>query len=127
MDYSLNVKRQRMQAVLNAIDGGNGPGIIELRDSERVILCTLLLQRPSFYLVGENLQLSAPTTGFVSIAGVAVIGTISDGSGIIVVDEMTVGVDTTPDQIHDYEIVLDDNVLDVGKQVTITNATLEHG
>jgi hypothetical protein len=127
MDYSLNVKRQRMQAVLNAIDGGNGPGIIELRDSERVILCTLLLQRPSFYLVGENLQLCAPTTGFVSIAGVASIGTISDGSGIIVVDEMTVGIDTTPDQIHDYEIVLDDNVLDVGKQVTITNATLEHG
>lgn len=127
MDYSLNVKRMRMKAVLDSIDGGNGPGIIELRDSARVILCTLLLQRPSFYLVGEDLQLAAPTTGYVAIAGVATIGTISDGSGTLVVDEMTVGVDQTPDQIHDYEIVLDNTTLEVGKQVTITSATIEHG
>jgi hypothetical protein len=116
-----------VKAVLDSIDGGNGPGIIELRDSARVILCTLLLQRPSFYLVGEDLQLAAPTTGYVSIAGRAEIGTISDGSGTLVVDDMSVGVDLTPDQIHDYEIILDDNVLEVGKQVTITSATIEHG
>jgi hypothetical protein len=127
MDYSLNVKRLRMQAVLNSIDGGNGPGIIELRSDDRTILCTLLLPRPSFYLVGPDLQLCTPVTGFVSIAGVASLGTISDGSGILVVDLMTVGVDTTDDSVHDYEIVLDDTTLEVGKQVTITSATIEHG
>jgi len=127
MDYSLNVKRLRMKAVLDSIDGGNGPGQIELRSDDRVILCTLLLQRPSFYLVGEDLQLCAPTTGFVAIAGVATIGTISDGTGTLVCDEMTVGIDTTPDAVHDYEIVLDNNVLEVGKQVTIVTATIEHG
>ena len=127
MDYSLNVKRLRMQAVLNSIDGGNGPGFIELRSADRTILCTLVLQRPSFYLVGPDLQLCAPTSGFVAIAGQASIGTIEDGSGIIVCDNMTVGVDETEDGVHDFEIVLDDINLEVGKQVTIVSATIEHG
>ena len=40
---------------------------------------------------------------------------------------MTVGIDVTADQIHDFEIVLDDTALEVGKQVTIVTATLSHG
>jgi len=116
-----------MTVVQQAIDGGNGPGRIELRDSNRVILTTLLLTRPSFYLVGADLQLAAPTTSFVVIEGLATIGTITDGTGNIVIDEMSVGVDNTDDGIHDFEIVLDTNVLELGKQVTIVNATIEHG
>ena len=116
-----------MTVTLQSIDGGGSPGVIELRNAERVILCTLLLTTPSFYLVGDNLVLTAPTTGFIAIEGMATIGTISDGAGNIIIDNMTVGVDTTPDQIHDYEIVLDDNMLLVGKQVTIVTATIEHG
>jgi len=127
MDYSQPVKRARMTVVQQAIDGGNGPGRIELRDSNRVILTTLLLTRPSFYLVGADLQLAAPTTSFVVIEGLATIGTITDGTGNIVIDEMSVGVDNTDDGIHDFEIVLDTNVLELGKQVTIVNATIEHG
>jgi hypothetical protein len=127
MEYTLNVKRLRMKAVVDSIDGGNGPGRIELRDEERNILATLLLQRPSFYLVGDALQLAAPTTGFVDIAGFAVIGTISDGTGTLVVDAMTVGTDRTDDNIHDYEINLDNAMLEVGHQVTIVSATIEHG
>lgn len=127
MDYSLNVKRLRMKAVVDSIDGGGGPGTIELRDTNRVILATLVLTRPSFYLVGDDLQLVAPTSAFVAIAGVADVGTISDGSGTLVIDEMTVGVDTTEDEVHDFEIVLDDVNLEVGKQVTIVSATIEHG
>jgi hypothetical protein len=127
MDYSLNVKRLRMKAVVDSIDGGNGPGSIELRDVNRVVLATLILTRPSFYLVGDDLQLCAPTTAFVAIAGQAVLGTISDGSGTLVIDEMTVGVDPVDEDGHDFEIVLDDNNLEVGKQVTIVSATIEHG
>jgi hypothetical protein len=127
MEYSFPVKRLRMTAVLNSIDGGNGPGVIELRNAENVVLATLLLTKPSFYLVGDDLQLCAPTTAFVAIAGRATIGTISDGSGNIVIDEMSVGVDETEDGVHDFEIVLDNVDLDVGKQVTIVYATIEHG
>jgi hypothetical protein len=127
MDYSQPVKRARMTQVLQAIDGGNGPGRIELRDTNRAILTTLLLTRPSFYLVGADLQLAAPTTSFVVIAGQATIGTITDGTGNIVIDDLSVGVDMTEDGVHDYEIVLDTTILDVGKQVTIVNATIEHG
>ncbi len=127
MDYSLTVKRLRMMAVLNSIDGGNAPGSILLRDGNRVVLCSLLMQRPSFYLVGPDLVLTAPTTGYVTVAGTATIGSIQDGSGNIVIDSLTVGVDRTEDQIHDFEIVLDDVLLDVGKQVTIVTATIEHG
>jgi hypothetical protein len=127
MDYSLTVKRLRMKAVLDSIDGGNAPGSIQLRDGNRVVLCTLIMQRPSFYLTGPDLVLAAPCTSWVTVAGVATIGSIIDGSGNIVIDAMTVGVDTTDDQINDYEIVLDDTVLTVGKQVTIVTATIEHG
>jgi hypothetical protein len=127
MEYTLPVRRLRMTAVLQSIDGGGSPGKIELRNAERVILATLLLTMPSFYLVGDDLVLTAPTSGFVAIEGQATIGTISDGAGNIVIDEMTVGVDTTEDEVHDYEIVLDDTSLLIGKQVTIVHATLEHG
>jgi hypothetical protein len=127
MEYTLPVKRARMMQVLQAIDGGNGPGVIELRNEERVILATLLLTKPSFYLVGDDLVLCAPTTTFVAIQGRATIGTISDGSGNMVIDEMSVGVDETDDGVHDFEIVLDNVDLEIGKQVTIVHAVLEHG
>jgi len=127
MEYALVVKRLRMMQVQYAIDGGNGPGRIELRNAERVILATLLLTRPSFYLVGADLHLQSPTTSFVTIAGTASVGTISDGSGNIVIDELTVGVDPTLDEENDYEICLDSVALEEGKQVTITNAVIEHG
>jgi hypothetical protein len=127
MDYSQNVKRLRMKAVLDSIDGGNAPGTIELRDADRVVLATLLLSRPSFYLVGADLQMVAPTTTIIQITGRAAIGSITDGSGTIVIDNMTVGVDPTLDETHDFEIVLDTVDLEQGKQVTIATATIEHG
>ena len=43
MDYSLNVKRLRMKAVVDSIDGGGSPGTIELRSADRTVLCTLIL------------------------------------------------------------------------------------
>jgi hypothetical protein len=116
-----------MTSVLQSIDGGGSPGVIELRNAERVVLATLLMVIPSFYLVGDDLVLTAPTSGFVAIEGMATIGTISDGAGNIVIDNMSIGVDVTPDEVHDYEIVLDDAMLRIGKQVTIVTATLEHG
>jgi len=117
----------RMKAVLDSIDGGNGNGKIELRNSDNLILATLVLQKPSFYLVGDDLHLTAPTTGYVTVAGEASVGTISDGTGTLVIDAMTVGTDQTEDAIHDYEINLDTTLLEIGKQVTIVNATIEHG
>jgi len=127
MEYSLNVKRLRMKAVLDSIDGGNGNGAIELRNADGLILASLLLQKPSFYLVGDDLHLCAPTTGYVTVAGIASVGTISDGTGTLVIDAMTVGTDNTEDNIHDFEINLDTTLLEIGKQVTIVNATIEHG
>lgn len=127
MEYSLPVKRLRMTMVLHSIDGGGSPGKIEIRNVERVILATLPLLIPSFYLVGDDLVLSAPTSGYVAIAGTAAIATISDGSGNIVIDNMSVGVDETEDEVHDFEIVLDTVMLEIGKQVTIVAATIEHG
>ena len=127
MEYSLTVKRLRMQAVLDSIDGGNSPATIELRDAERVVLASLILQRPSFYLMGESPILKGPATAFVAVQGEAAIGSITDGSGNIIIDAMTVGVDPTLDETHDYEICLDDTFLQLGKQVTIISATIEHG
>jgi hypothetical protein len=127
MEYSLPVRRLRMTAVLNSIDGGGSPGSIQLRNADRVILATLLLTVPSFYLVGDDLVMTAPCTAFVAIQGQATIGTISDGSGNVIIDNMTVGEDVTEDEVHDYEIVLDDTSLQLGKQVTIVAATIEHG
>ena len=127
MEYSLNVKRSRMTVVVNAIDGGNSPGLIQLRDVDRLVLASFILQRPSFFLMGEKLVLTAPTTTFVIVQGEAVTGSICDGSGTIVIDQMTVGVDPTMNGEHDYEICLDQTLLELGKQVTIVTATIDHG
>jgi len=116
-----------MKAVLDSIDGGNGPGTIELRDVDRNVLATFLLTKPSFYLVGDDLQLCAPTSTFVAIAGTSTVGTITDGSGNLVIDNLSVGIDLTIDDGNDYEICLDDNMLEVGKQVTLITAVIEHG
>jgi len=123
----MTVRRLRMKAVLDSIDGGNGPGTIELRDVERNILATLIMTKPSFHLVGDDLHLAAPASAFVAIAGTSTLGTITDGSGNLIIDDMSVGVDPTIDEEYDYEICLDNNVLEVGKQVTIVTATIEHG
>jgi hypothetical protein len=127
MEYSLPLQRLRMTQVVNSIDGGNGPGRIELRAADRTILASLLLTRPSFYLVGSDLQLAAPTTAFVTITGTATIGTITDGAGNLVIDDLSVGVDVTQDNIHDFEIVLDTTYLEEGNQVSIVSALIEHG
>ena len=111
MEYTLPVRRLRMTVVLQSIDGGGSRGTIELRNAERVILSTLVMTNPSFYLVGDDLVLCAPTTAFVAIEGMATIGTISDGAGNIIIDNLSVGVDVTEDETHDFEIVLDDNML----------------
>ena len=116
-----------MTAVLNAIDGGNSPGLIQLRDVDRLVLATFILQRPSFFLVGSKLELTAPTTTFVIEQGEAITGSICDGNGVIHIDQMTVGVDPTLDGVHDYEICLDQTLLELGKQVTIVTATIDHG
>ena len=101
-----------MTAVLNSIDGGGSPGIHRTSQRRARHPGDAVADRcRSFYLVGDDLVLTAPTTGFVAIEGMATIGTISDGAGNIIIDEMTVGVDTTEDEIHDYEIVLDDTAL----------------
>lgn len=113
--------------MVDSIDGGNAPGTIELRNADNVILARLVLTRPSFYLVGSDLQLAAPTIGYVEVEGTAALGTITDGSGNLVVDELSVGVDITEDETHDFEIVLDTVTFELGKQITIVNAVIEHG
>ena len=127
MDYALPVKRLRMKMVVDSIDGGNAVGSIQLMNVDRVVLATLLLTRPSFYMVSDDLHLASPATAFVTITGEARIGAIYDGSGNIVIDDLSVGVDTTPDQTHDFEIVLDSIYLEEGHQITINSAVIEHG
>lgn len=127
MDYSMVVKRLRMQMVLDSIDGGNGPGNIKLLDGNNVTMVEFQLTKPSFYMVGDVLELAAPTQAFVAVAGDAKTGTVSDGSGNVVITQLSVGVDTTDDSVPDYEIVLDKTLLAQGEQVTIIKATIEHG
>ena len=127
MEYAPNIERLRMKVVIDGTDGGGGPGYIELRDGNRTVLATLVLTKPSFYLVGSSIHLVAPTSGFVTVAGQAVVGTISDAVGNLVIDELSVGKDITDDEVHDFEIVLDNVNLEVGKQVTIVSASIDHG
>ena len=78
-------------------------------------------------MVGDDLILQAPTSAFVAIQGQAAIGTITDGAGNLVIDMMTVGIENEATPEHDFEIVLDSINLEVGKQVTIVSATIQHG
>jgi hypothetical protein len=120
--YSLGVRNNRLQQVINAIDGGAGNGTIKLGTSGMaVILSSIVLAKPSAtilssaaILVFSGLPLVDPSA---AANGTAANGEITDSVGNIVVSGLTVGTAGT-------DIIINNTAVVLGEIVAFTSGTI---
>lgn len=123
VNYSAAVKTNRMNQVLNAIDGGAGPGTIEIGTSGMaVVLAVLTLSDPSGSVSGSVLTFSAITPDASADAtGTAAEARIKDSAGTVVVSGLTV---TATGGGGDVQ--LDSVSISAGQQVSMSSGSLTH-
>lgn len=121
VDYNLTVRTNRLQQVVNAIDGGATNGWMRLLSAGGVTLSSLQLSRPMGTISGgilffNGLSLIDPAA---SASGGAAFARIEDGGGTIVISGLTVGTGSS------FEVVMSPtNVIVAGQTIAITQATI---
>ena len=112
--YSTAVKTARMTAVRDQLDGGAGPGIIEIGSSAMAtVLVTIPLNDPSGTISGNVLTLSGfPKTIAASVAGVAASARLRDSNNVDIITGLTVGTSGT-------DIIVDNTNIAVGQNVIV--------
>lgn len=122
--YSTTLKTARMQAVIDAIDGGAGAGTLEIGTTGMAsVLAVLTLADPcgtaaagvlTFDFDPDISDTSADNTG------VAAAAQIKDSNGSVIISGLTVGTSGT-------DIVLDSTSITGGQTVTLTSGSITHG
>lgn len=122
--YNSTVKDNRMTQVLNAIDGGAGPGTLEIGTAGfGSVLAILTLADPCGTVSGGVLTFDttpAIEDAAANAAGTAAEARIKDSTGTIVVSGLTVGTSGANINLNKTNIAVDD-------VVQITSATITHG
>lgn len=93
-NYSTAVKNNRLQQVVNAIDGGAGNGKIQIgTTSMALVLSTVTLLKPCGTISGGILTFSGTpiTDPFATASGTAVAARVTDSTGTVVASGLTVG------------------------------------
>lgn len=122
VSYNTTVKGTRMQAVLDAVDAGAGPGTMEIASAAfAAILATITLADPSFTRAADVLTLAGTPRSDTSAdaTGTAAVARIKDSNGTIVITGLTVGTSGA-------DINLNSVSLTAGQAVTITSGTITH-
>jgi hypothetical protein len=122
VNYATPLKTDRMQAVIARIDGGAGPGVLEICSAAfAAILATIPLAKPSFTEANGVLTMASPPRSDVAAdnTGAAAVARIKDSDGTVWVNNLTVGVGTG-------DIQLNSTSLSQGQTVTITSGTITH-
>jgi hypothetical protein len=121
--YGASLRTQRMQDVLDAIDAGSGPGIIEIGTTAMAtVLATIALADPCGSVSGDVLtfDFSPPVADTSADAtGTAAAARVKDSNGNIVISGLTVGT-------AGANIVLDSVAIVAGQTVQLTAGTLTH-
>ena len=121
--YSNTVKQARMTAVRDQIDGGSGPGVLEIGTAAMgTTLATITLGDPSGTVAGAGvLTLSGfPRSDTAADAsGTAAAARIRDSNGNVVISGLTVGTSGT-------DVILDSLSITSGQTVTINSAVFTH-
>lgn len=122
VNYSTTVKNNRLNAVRDAIDGGAGPGYIEIGTAGMaLVLATILLNDPCApNAAGGVLTFTMPQSdASADNSGTAAEARIRDSNATDIVTGLTVGTSGT-------DIVLDNTSINATQQVTINSATITH-
>jgi len=121
--YSSTVKDNRLTQVVNAIDGGVGAGLLRIYTSAYgTLLAELTLNDPcgtvsSGVLTFDNTP--EPADSSANATGTAAIARITDSSGTMVVEGLTVGTSAT-------DIIINSTSITSGQTVTMTSGTITH-
>lgn len=97
VNYRTTLKTTRMQAVVDDIDRGSGPGTLEIATASYAsILATFTLDLPSSVVAGAVLTFSGLTkTAVAANSGTAAVARIKDYNGNVIVNNLTVGTSGT--------------------------------
>jgi hypothetical protein len=122
VNYSTAVKNTRMTAVRDAIDGGAGPGTLEIcTTGYTTVLATVTLDDPCGSVSSGVLTFSAlPISTTASNNGAAALARFKDSTGAVVCDGLTVGTSGT-------NVIVSTTTFTSGQSVDLTAATLTHG
>lgn len=122
--YSNPTKTARMQAVINQIDAGAGPGTLEIGTSAMgLVLATITLADPC----GTAADPGVLTLDFdpdvsdtsADASGTAAAARIKDSNGNVIISGLTVGTSGA-------DINLDSVSITAGQTVTLTTGTITH-
>lgn len=111
-----------MAAVIAAVDGGPGPGTLEICSAAYAsVLATITLADPSFVENGGVITMAGTPRSDTSAdnTGTAALARIKDSNGNVVVSGLTVDVSTGDIQLNSTAIV-------AGQAVAITAGTITH-
>lgn len=120
--YSNTAKTNRMTAVRDTIDGGTGPGVLQIGTAGMAtVLAEFTLNDPCGTVSGSVLTLSGfpKSDTSANATGTAAAARIRDSAGNDVITGLTVG--TTGSDIN-----LDSVSITAGQTVTINSATITH-
>lgn len=121
--YSTATKTARLQAVVNQIDAGAGPGTLEIGTTGMAsILAIITLADPSGTVSGTVLTFDFdPDVSDTSAdnGGTAAEARIKDSNGNIIISGLTVGTSGA-------DIILDSVSITAGQTVTLTTGTITH-
>lgn len=116
VNYTVAVRNNRLQQVVNAIDGAGGSGIMRLLDVSNNILSSLQLARPSGSIASGVLTFSGLPLIDPGAAsnGVVAGARIEDSAGNVIVSGLQLGTD----------IFMPSPAISAGQTVAITAATI---
>jgi len=119
--YSTQAKTDRLQAVIDLIDGGVSNGSLRIGTSGmNVVLAEFPLASPCGVINNDAIEFTTPVTETSAIAnGLAEEAIIVDSSGVTVVSGLTVGTANT-------DIVMLDNNISILQNIDITFMVIRH-
>lgn len=121
ISYSTAVKNSRLGVVQTAIEADAGFGSLRIYTAAYAsLLVTIPLEDGQSPSGGVLALIDAAANGVAGNSGTAAIARITDNSGDMVAEGLTVGTSGT-------DVILDSVSITAGQTVTINSATITHG
>ncbi len=92
LNYSQAAINARLQGVVSAIDGGGGPGLLNVLSSAAVLLISVPLGVPCGVVAGGVLTLPVPQNTTSLAFGVAAGAVLANATGAVMASGLTVGI-----------------------------------
>ncbi|MBN9504910.1 MAG: hypothetical protein J0I69_02695 [Altererythrobacter sp.] len=123
--YSTAAKTARMQAVIDLIDAGSGPGVLEIGTANmELVLATLTLADPSGTAAAGVLTFDtdpAIEDPEADASGVAAAARFKDSNGNVIISGLTVGLKESG-----ADIELDNTNIAAGQEINLKTGEISH-